>query len=95
MTVDDLPTVGVSENVFRRLLEYSCSIPTGTTIGKWWKREQPRGSGRWLLGCFGPSRRPDRVRIHWRRLDWYPWLEDHEQTNADDLPPINLEASFR
>ena len=93
-TVDTRPAVAVSKRVFDRLMDYSCSVPTGTTFGKWWKRESPRGSGRWLLGVYGPDDDPTMAKIHWRRLTWYPWVKDDEPENADDLPPLNRKASF-
>ena len=93
-TVDEHPAVEVSQSLFNRLMDYSCSMPTGTTIGKWWKCESPRGSGRWLLGVYGPDENPKMVRIHWRRLLWYPWIKDDKPTNVENLPPLNAKASF-
>lgn len=96
-TVDELPAVAVSESVFKRLMDYSCSVPTGTTIGRWWKRrvDYNDASKGWLLGCYGPcATDPSKVTMHWRRLTWYPWIEDDAPTNAGDLPPLNPKASF-
>lgn len=93
-TVDDRPTVFVSKADFDSLMDYSCSIPTGTTNGKWWKREAPRGSGNWLLGVYGPDENPKMVKIHWRRLRWMPWIEDGKPENAEGLPSLNPKASF-
>ena len=56
---------------FAGLLEYSCSIPTGTTIGKVWKcnKNAFRGERRpdWWIGRYAESQRPGRVRIIWRK----------------------------
>ena len=41
------PVAWVPESVFNRLLEYSSSLPTGTTIGKQWKTQM--GDGSWWL----------------------------------------------
>ena len=38
--------IKLTEDEFRELLEYSCSYPTGTTIGKCWKAHL--GTGEWL-----------------------------------------------
>jgi len=97
-TVETLPVVGVSKRVFDKLMDYSCSLPTGTTIGKWWKCrvDYHDASKGWLLCCYGPHKTdPDKVTIHRRRLDWYPWTKDDAPTNAGDLPPLNQESSFR
>lgn len=44
--------------MFERLPTYSTSIPTGTTIGKFWRCNTTHGTpdysedGPWLLGCY-------------------------------------------
>ena len=54
---------------FNELLEYSCSLPTGTTAGKRWKRGwpymQPRQS--WHMGEYGHPQ-GDVVPIIWRLI---------------------------
>jgi hypothetical protein len=49
------------------LLEYSYSVPTGTTIGKRWRRMI---AFTWYLGEYtaDPSGHPDRVVIKWREI---------------------------
>jgi hypothetical protein len=68
--------------MFDELPEYSCSLPTGTRIGKCWKRNTLATTplsrdGPWLLGCFEriipgdgrPGRAgKDRVLIRWRTI---------------------------
>ena len=34
------PTVQLTKREFDELSEYSCTLPTGTTLGKRWKRDQ-------------------------------------------------------
>lgn len=43
--------VYLSDLEFHRLLEYSTSIPTGTTIGKRWKSKDPV-AGDWIAGKY-------------------------------------------
>lgn len=55
------------------LLDYSCSIPTGTTIGKRWKRLEPyvipkRGAQCRYLGEYVDIGDPERVGIRWAPL---------------------------
>lgn len=56
--IDDLPTLRLTEREFKELGEYSCSYPTGTVIGKRWKRlvgafdrklEARGGKPRWVV----------------------------------------------
>ena len=96
-TIDDLPAVAVSKRVFDELLDYSCSIPTGQTIGRWWKcrRDYHDVSEGWLVACYAECREdPTKVRILRRRLTWYPWVEDHAPVNAEEFPALNEKASF-
>lgn len=53
---------------FDALLEYSSSLPTGTYIGKRWKRFVGWGTDRWLMGEYAEDDDPKRVRIIWRRI---------------------------
>ena len=55
----------VTKAVFNRLPEYSSSIPTGTTIGKQWKR---REGNNWYLGEYIPHEDPKLVGISWKRI---------------------------
>ena len=47
------------------LLEYSTSLPTGTTIGKRWKC---KGKDGWFLGEYVPGGEPGHVNIKWKRI---------------------------
>lgn len=57
---------------FEELPEYSCSLPSLTTIGKRWKRGAPYVGVRthWWLGeyeeCDPPD--PEKVQILWRTI---------------------------
>lgn len=53
-------TAYVSQRELEELLEYSSSLPTGTTIGKVWKRkifdqQSGRFTGRYRLGEYVPE----------------------------------------
>lgn len=66
MTVE--PTrVFMSEQEFEALPDYSSAVPTGTTIGKRWRRAEP---ARWLMGEYvpDPSGDPRYVGIVWREI---------------------------
>lgn len=53
---------------FDALLEYSSSLPTGTYIGKRWKRFVGRGDQRWMMGEYAEDPDPEKVLILWRRI---------------------------
>jgi len=59
---------------FDALPEYSLSAPTGTFVGKRWKRrlwdEERRRWGGWLMGEYepDPQGRADYVQIRWREV---------------------------
>lgn len=55
---------------FDSLAEYSCSIPTGTSIGTRWKRGEPYNEPRntWYLGEYVDIGEPDKVGIRWRKI---------------------------
>ena len=92
-----LPRVLVSKSLFDRLMDYSCSTPSGTTIGKFWKCrvDYHDASKGWLLCCYGPHEDPNKVMIHYRRMECYPWIEGDTMEGGSDLPPLNKKASFR
>jgi len=56
------------------LLEYSCSLPTGTTIGKRWKKnvnayQHPHNPvPDWRMGEYIEDEDPEMVGIIWRRV---------------------------
>lgn len=62
---------------FRALPNYSCTLPTGTTAGKMWRRaaryHRQGLSDEWWQGCFGEPypeghRYHGQVPITWRRI---------------------------
>lgn len=62
--LSDLPVLRLTPPEFRALLEYSGSLPTGTTPGKRWKRLdgvhdiafiRRGGKPRWMIGEFDPK----------------------------------------
>lgn len=65
------PTLVLSKREFEDLPEYSCSLPTGTTIGKRWKRDRNFGrrsdrvGPEWDVAEYAESEIPGMVDIHW------------------------------
>lgn len=60
----------ISRSELAALPEYSCSIPTGTTIGKRWRRNvqayRPRvAEPEWMLGEFVDIGSEEEVGIRW------------------------------
>ncbi len=56
------------------LLEYSCSLPTGTAIGKHWKRNMNWRTDkppRWWRGEYVESAEPGMVDIEWMEIEIY------------------------
>lgn len=67
--VDDKTAV-VTPEAFKKMLEYSCSLPTGQGIGKRWKRkadyyDESKG---WFMGEYVEDPDPKKIGIHWREL---------------------------
>jgi len=65
------PTDAIADPAaFAALPEHSCSVPTGQTDGKRWKRARnTRNGDGWMLGDYEAVHgRPDLVRIRWRDL---------------------------
>ncbi len=65
--------VHMTQSELDALSEYSCSLPTGTTIGKSWKRNVNAYTGRadspdWWMGYYTESDLPGQVGIEWRRV---------------------------
>jgi len=62
----------------RELPEYSSTLPTGTTIGKQWKRHEPYRRpdtcqsdgkcGHWFLGEYVPVNMKGHVGIDWKQI---------------------------
>lgn len=53
---------------FHQLLEYSASLPTGTTIGKKWRC---RRGGRWWLGTYVEEADPKFKKLGYVGIRWY------------------------
>lgn len=78
MLVDDRSAI-LTRQEFDELLEYSLSVPTGTTIGKRWKR---KCTDCWLMGEYEPD--PEK-KEGWVQIRWRVILEIIE-------PPVRKEA---
>lgn len=75
--IDKLRVVVLTPREFEDLPEYSCSIPTGTTTGKMWRRhngshdqEYKRSGGRcrWIICGYGqPTADGKNIKIHYYR----------------------------
>ena len=63
-------TVRLTRREFDELPEYSASVPTGTTIGKRWKRRvgPHEGPPTWQMGEYQEDSDPDKVRIAWSTI---------------------------
>ena len=57
----------ISKEELDKLLEYSCSIPTGVIIGKRWKRSSRyvKTGFDWMIGEYVKSNKPGHVGIKW------------------------------
>jgi len=63
-------TVEMTQAEFDALSDYSASLPTGTTVGKRWKRRnvyQDESKG-WRLGEYVEHDNPELVGIRWRNI---------------------------
>ncbi len=58
--------VALTQEAFDKLPNYSCSLPTATTIGKQWKRQN--GKGPWVMGEYAENPEPGMVTILWREI---------------------------
>lgn len=82
-TVEDFPSLIVDDTHafcgpadFGNLLDYSCSLPSGTYLGKVWKRSNAFYVGRnhdepltWQLAEYVPCDIPGQIGIKWRDLE--------------------------
>ncbi len=76
-----METVVLTKEEFDQLLEYSSSIPSGTVLGKVWKRNQNFHSGKkpgdWYMGEYVPDvkakmdrdGKPETIGIIWRKIE--------------------------
>lgn len=71
MILTDDKTAVMGPEDFQALPDYSASIPTGTTIGKRWKRRKDYHdeSKGWRLGEYVGHLNPDLVAIRWRTIE--------------------------
>ena len=74
-----LPRLRFTEAEFMELLEYSYTLPTGTTVGKRWRKFDGR---RWWIGEFYEIEKADRIGIR-----WYRPVIVLEAILAPELPP--------
>ena len=87
----------ISRDELSALPEYSCSIPTGTTIGKRWRRDvqfnTPRAKGQtiepeWMIGEYyelPESERYDRFDNAQVGIRWYWALEEPGKVHRGKL----------
>lgn len=73
-------TITLTQEEFDKLREYSCSLPTGTTIGKRWKRNQNAfapgdNEPDWWMGEYVEHEDPDAVGTRYRKIE----IEEGEQ----------------
>ena len=84
-TPESFPTIRLSPSDLAALREYSRTLPTGTTIGKRWKRNANDGlrfpidawglrfvfpaPPRWMMGEYAESTLPGMVDILWYRVE--------------------------
>lgn len=69
---------------FEGLPEYSCTVPTGTTVGKRWRREEPYhrqalGPRTWYMGEYGEPGEDRQVPITWRQIFIVPEAGTYER----------------
>lgn len=75
----------VTLETFHKLDDYSCSLPSGTIVGKIWKRHQPFGGrGQWWLGQYLKSEDPEMIDIVWRELHVRHPLTNEPELATDD-----------
>lgn len=68
MLLDDDSAI-MTRREFDDLDNYSCTIPSGTFVGKIWKRGEPyRDPSQWFLGEYTSHEDPDTIGIKWRRI---------------------------
>jgi len=63
-------TVSLTKSEFEKLPDYSCSLPTGATIGKQWKRrndyyDESKG---WTRGTYSRRIDAETVAITWEKI---------------------------
>lgn len=70
----DLPTIELYPDQLEALLDYSMTLPTGTTVGKMWRRDcnvfRKHLGPDWIVGRYVPSSDPGYIGIEWLRPVW-------------------------
>jgi hypothetical protein len=86
----------VSLNTFEALGDYSCTVPSGTVVGKVWKRHVPLGRrGQWWFGQFSRSEYPEMVNIIWRELHIrQPDTDDTLLATDDNIDAIKVSEAL-
>lgn len=79
-------TIELTQKEFDELPEYSCSLPTGTKIGKRWKKRVPYDGENpvWYLGEITTDPEPGFVGILWKRI----------KIKSEELPEAKCELSL-
>lgn len=89
----------ISREELAKLLEYSTSLPTGTTIGKRWRRDVhavKRFHGvvpcdtpqEWMIGEYVEHSDPDTVGIRWSWAVVEPGVVHRGDPRRPQLPPV-------
>ncbi len=63
--------IALTREAFNKLMEYSTSIPTATTIGKQWKMNEnafTKEAPVWYMGEYVSHKEPRQVGIVWKKI---------------------------
>jgi len=76
----------LSVREFEALLDYSCSLPTGQTIGKRWRRREPyviteTSQHEFYMGEYVESLKRDMIGIEWTKIILPPGYVPFELRN--------------
>lgn len=63
-----LDLVFMTKAEMKALLDYSTTLPTGTTVGKQWRRRDRESTSGWTMGEYLDHPDPNKVRIRWREI---------------------------
>jgi hypothetical protein len=91
-----MPTMRISRRQLEALPEYSTSLPTGTYIGKLWRRNVAvvRAPAIWRIGGYFPHEQPDDfVYVRWFK----PFLtiaDNPDVERSRELYERNVQTSF-
>jgi len=79
------PIVLIAREELMKLKDYSMSLPSGTTIGKRWRKSD--GKGGWKIGEYVPSLIDGIVNIKWSQVQLLEDLHD-EAKHVDNLETL-------